>query len=345
MVSAEQTEQTSQTDLQALSRLMELGDYILPFALRVTADLGVADQLAGGPLPVERIAEVVGAHPGALQRVLRALASKDIFTEPRPGVFGLTPMAGLLRTDHPMSVRASYTLLDADVQAWAKFDHSVRTGQNAFELVHGCQYWEYTEAHPDFRVRFDASMRGFTAMELRAILPCYEWNQFGLVADLGGGTGGLLSGLLAQFPDMRGVLMDLPSVVDRAAPVLAKAGVAERCEIVPGSFFDSVPKGADAYILKRVLYSWDDEACVRVLSLVRAAMAAGGKVILLDPIVRHGPESGMTKIQDLLVLAVDRGHTRTRKQLAALVQQAGFRLARMIPTYVFPITVLEPAES
>lgn len=339
MVSVETTEPT---DLEAMSRLMELGDYIIPFALRVSADLGVADHLAEGPKPIAELASLVGADTQALNRVLRALAAKEIFVETAPGVFGLTPIADLLRSDHPLSVRASYTLLDADVQAWAKFDFSVRTGQNAFEHVHGCQYWEYVETHPAFRARFDASMRGFTAMELRSILPLYDWGQYGTVADLGGGTGGMISGLLAEYPGMRGILQDLPSVVARSGPVLAEAGVADRCEVVAASFFDSVPRGADAYLLKRVLYSWDDEACVRVLTLVREAMAPGGRVLLLDPIVRPGKESSMTKIQDLLVLAVDRGHTRTRKELAALVEQAGFRLTRMIPTYIFPITVLEP---
>lgn len=340
MVSAETVEQV---DLQAMSRLMELGDYIIPFALRVSADLGVADRLASGPRPIAELAASVGADAAALRRVLRALASKDIFAETAPGVFGLTPMADLLRSDHPLSVRASYTLLDADVQAWAEFDFSVRTGRNAFEHVHGCQYWQYLEEHPAFRARFDASMRGFTAMELRAILGSYDWNQFGTVADLGGGTGGLLAGLLAGHPHMRGVLMDLPATLAGAGAVLAEADVADRCQVVPGSFFESVPAGADAYVLKRVLYSWDDDACVRVLRLVRQAMAPGGRVIVLDPILRHGRDSSMTKIQDLLVLAVDRGHTRTRKEMAALAERAGFRLARMIPTYIFPITVLEPA--
>ncbi len=338
-VSAEPVEQA---DLQAMSRMMELGDYIIPFALRVTADLGVADRLTDGPRPIGELAAAVGADAGALQRVLRALASKDIFTEPSDGVFALTPMAELLRSDHPLSMRASYTLLDADVQAWAKFDVSVRTGLNAFEHVHGCQYWEYLDAHPDFRARFDASMRGFTAMELRVILAAFDWGQFAAVADLGGGTGGLLSGLLTAFPGMRGVLMDLPETVGRARAVLAEAGVADRCQVIGGSFFDSVPSGADAYVMKRVLYSWPDDACAGVLSMIRESMAPGGRVIVLDPILRRGPESSMTKVQDLLVLAVDRGHTRTRKEMAALAERSGFRLARMIPTYIFPITVLEP---
>ena len=162
------------------------------------------------------------------------------------------------------------------------------------------------------------------------------------MADLGGGTGGLLSGLLTAFPGMRGVLMDLPETVGRARAVLAEAGVADRCQVIGGSFFDPVPSGADAYVMKRVLYSWPDDACAGGLSMIRESMAPGGRVIVLDPILRRGPESSMTKVQDLLVLAVDRGHTRTRKEMAALAERSGFRLARMIPTYIFPITVLEP---
>jgi len=142
------TEPTERTDLESLSRLMELGDYIIPFALRVSADLGVADRLP-----------------------------------------------------------------DADAEAWAKFDHSVRTGRNAFKHVHGCQYWEYVEEPPEFRARFDASMRGCAAMELRAILPLYDWGQYGTIADLGGGTGGFIAGPLGEHPGMRGVLQVLPSVV------------------------------------------------------------------------------------------------------------------------------------
>jgi hypothetical protein len=331
-----------QQPVELIERFMELGDYIVPFAIRVIADLGVADCLAGGPRSIAELAASLECDPRALHRVLRALASKEIFTETVPGVFGLTPMADLLRSDHAFSLRSSYTLLDADVRAWASFDYSVRTGGNAFEHVHGCKYWEYVSAHPEFRARFDESMRGFTRIELMAILPRYDWDRFAVLVDVGGGTGGTLAGLLAAHPQMRGVLFDLPAAVRGAQTVLAQAAVAARCTSVAGSFFDSVPDGGDGYLLKRVLYSWDDEACATILTNIRNRMRPHAQLIIVDPIIRHGNAPDVAKIQDLLVLAVDQGHTRTRKELAGLLAAAGLRLTRMIPTPLFPITVAEP---
>jgi hypothetical protein len=330
-------------DFTALARLAELADYIIPFAVRVVAGLGVADHLADGPRAVEDLARATDADTEALYRVLRALAAKQIFAEHPGRVFALTPMSQVLRGDHPLSVRDSYTLLDADVQAWARFDRTVRSGENAFAHVHGCSYWEYVQRHPDFRTRFAASMRAFTRIELHAILPCYDWAGLRTVVDLGGGTGALLAGLLAAHPDLHGTLVDLPSVVTGADAVLARAGVADRCTVVGGSFLDAVPAGADAYLMKRVLYSWSDADAVRILGNVRRAMTPASRLVLLDPVIRANDPLDMARVQDLLLLAVDEGHTRTRKELAALFTAAGLRLARMIPTPLFPITVAEPA--
>lgn len=323
-------------------RLAELADYIVPFAIRVVADLGVADQLAAGPRPVTDVAAAVGANAGALYRVLRTLSGKGLFDEVSVGTFALTPMAELLRSDHPRSVRDSFPLIAADVAAWSHFDHTVRTGGNAFEYVHGMSYFDYIDAHPEYRARFDATMRALTRLEVPALVGSYDWGSFRTLVDVGGGTGGLLAGLLAAFPAVRGVLFDQPTVVAGAPAVVRAAGVADRVDVVAGSFFDDIPAGADGYLLKRILYSWSDDDARRILSGIRRAIAPGGRLVILEPVLRPGRRADATAVLDLLNMAVDNGVTRSRADFRELLAGVGFRLVRMIPTAVFPITVAEP---
>lgn len=323
-------------DLRSFVRLTELADYFVPFTIRAIAELRVADELIDGPRSVEELAEATGTHAPSLHRALRALACKGIFTEVETGTFGLTPLAELLRGDHPLSLRDAYHLMPADVAAWARFDHSLCTGEPAFDRVHGQSLWEWLADHPEDSARFDRGMQAMTRPELRAVSSAYDWGSLRTVADVGGGNGAFLAGLLARHPSLHGILFDLPHVVGGADGVLADAGVEERCEVVPGSFFDEVPKGADAYVLKRIVYGWDDDRAVRLLRTVRSAMAPESRVLLLEPVVDHD-QSEFGRILDVVMLAVDGGRSRTEEELRELMAAAGLELARVVPTMMFPI--------
>ncbi|MEZ0073191.1 methyltransferase [Planotetraspora sp. GP83] len=325
-------------DIESVFRLTELADYIIPFTIRAVCDLGVADHLTEGPRTVQDLAAATGSHAPSLHRALRALASKGIFTETAPGLFDLTPRAQPLRSDHPVSLRDAYPLLIPDVEAWARFDHSIRTGEAAFDQVYGEDYWSYMAANPEDSAAFDASQQAATRLELRTSLPAYDWKAFKTLVDVGGGNGAFLGGILARFPSLHGTIFDLPHVVAGAPKRLAEYAVTERCACVGGSFLtDPVPAGADAYLLKRILYGWDDERAVVLLRAVATAMRPDSRLLILEPVVRPGNHFDVGKLYDLLLLCMVGGGARTEEHICELLERAGLRLERTVPTMMFPI--------
>lgn len=331
-------------DITSVRRLSELADYVVPFAIRAVCSLGVADHLIDGPLPVPDLAKRCNAEPVALQRALRALAGKGIFTECEPGVFGLTALAQPLRSDHPVSLGDAYPLLPGDLQAWAHFDYTLRTGLSSFEYVHGMGYWEYMAEHPEESKRFDGSQAAGTRMEVRTVLSAYDsWAGLTSVVDLGGGNGTFLIGMLSRLRHMRGTLFDQPHVVAGAPALLSAAGLTERIAVKGGSFFDDeIPPGADAYLLKRVLWSWTDDHAHTLLTRVRAAMRDDSRLLVHEPVAFPGDTDEVGKAYDLILLAMGGGCARTEEQLRALFGGAGLRINRVIPTPMFPLVEVVP---
>ncbi|EHR61681.1 O-methyltransferase [Saccharomonospora cyanea NA-134] len=330
-------------DVPSVMRLTELADIVVPFAIRVACELRIADELADGPRTVDEIARSVGADPRALLRLLRALTARGIFTEVEPGLFGHTALSEPLRDDHPLSMREAYPLIPADIQAWSRFDVSVRTGGSAFEHVHGQGYWEHMAERPEEAHRFDGTQRAATRLELRTILPAYDgWATIGSLVDAGGGNGAFLAGILRRFRDTHGTLLDLPHVVAGADEVLRAAGVRDRCTVVGGSFFDEIPQGADAYLLKRVLYHWDDDHARTLLSNLRSAMRPDSRLLLLEPVAEPGDELNAGKLYDLILLTMAGGGLRSLEEIEALLDKSGLRLARVVRTMMFPMMEIVP---
>ena len=325
----------------AISRFTELADYIIPFTIRAVSELKVADTLQAGPRHVSEIAREVGANELALYRAMLALASKGIFAERDPGVFEQTELSVLLATDDPLSLRDGYRLLHADIKAWSRFDYSLRTGRASFDIVHDQGYWDFCSTHLDYSRMFDDAMAAFTKLEYRAILASYDMSRCRTIVDIGGGNGKLLSLLLRSLPKARGILFDQPHVVDKARHVFEAQGVADRCEIVGGSFFDKVPAGGDLYIIKRIIYDWDDPQAERILRNVASVMAEDGRVAVVDPVLSAGnasdPGTTYSRIYDLLMLAMVSGHARSEEESRALYARAGLQLTRVVPTMLFPI--------
>ncbi|OLT19130.1 methyltransferase [Actinomadura sp. CNU-125] len=331
-------------DVQALRRLNEMADYIVPFTLRAVCDLRIADHLADGPRTIDELAELTGTHAPSLYRAMRVLATKDVFTETGPGVFGMTPLAEPLRGDHPQSLRDAYPLLAPDVRAWALLAHSLRTGEPAFDEANGKGAWEYFAEHPEESARFDASQRAVTRREIRALIPAYDWASLGSVVDVGGGNGAFAAAILAAHPGLAGTVFDQPHVVAGADPVLTEHGVAGRCAVVGGDYRRSVPEGAGGYVLKRVMYSMDDEQAVAVLRLVRAAMRPDGRVLVIEPVVVPGNDFDWGKLYDLLLLTMSGGGGRTREQIERVLGAADLELVRVISTKSLPIIEARPIQ-
>ncbi|HTB49613.1 MAG TPA: methyltransferase [Solirubrobacteraceae bacterium] len=326
-----------------LETLRELADLVIPFALRAACDMGIADHLIAGPLHVEKLAGKVGADPSSLWRLLRALASRGIFAEDQHGIFALSPVAELLCGDHPLSLRDGLALIGPDLAAWAYVDYSIRTGQSAFDYIHGQSYYDKLARDEDFRELFDRSVETQNRIMLRPLLAAYDWSGCGTIVDLAGGTGVFLAGLLARYPQLRGVLFDLPHVVSRAPPVLEAAGVTERCAIEPGNLFDAVPTGRDTYLLKTVLHDWPDARARRILDVVAEAMRTDSRVIVIEALLPSGDAFHIGKLLDMNSLVLAAGPDRDESHLLALLSSAGLEHRRVVRTAT--LAILEAASA
>ncbi|MFN8469681.1 MAG: methyltransferase [Caldilineaceae bacterium] len=314
--------------------------YWVSQAIYVAAKLGVADLLVDGPRPVEELAAATQADPAALRRVLRALASSGVFTETSPGAFALTPMAALLRSGVPDSMR-SLAIMYAEEQyrAWGDMLHSVQTGKTAFERQFGTSYFAYLAQHPAANHVFNEAMSGYTMQLVGAVVDAYDFSPFQTIVDVGGSYGTLLEGTLLSNPTARGILFDQPHVANAAGEVLAATPVADRCTTVGGDFFVEVPAGGDAYLLAQILHDWDDERSVAILQQCRRAISQQGRLLVIELVLPEGEEPFPGKWLDLHMLAMLGGRERTAAEYAVLFNAAGFELTRVVPTTAGPSVV------
>lgn len=319
-------------ELQMRNMLMAFG---VSRALQVAAELGLADALANGPKTCAVLAREVGARADMLNRLLRALASFEVFEQLPDGRVANTPRSECLRSEGPGSLRA-LARMHGDVplwQAWGALEHSVRSGKPGFAHAHGLPMFEYLATHPESARRFDEAMVNASHLVNKALVDGYEWGRFATLVDVAGGAGSTLSAILRANPGLHGVLFDLPHVIERARAHLAQEGVASRCRIESGSFFDAVPAGADAYFMKHIIHDWGDEDCLRILRNCRTAMPDHATLLVCERIVPPGNEPSLAKTMDLVMMVLtDGGLERTEQEFRDLFARAGLRLARVVPT-------------
>ena len=297
-------------------------------------ELGIPDLLADGECTADDLAHASGADPPTLYRLLRALASLGIVHEGDERRFSLTDLGRPLRSDVPGSLRGWVRLQGRDYlwRSWGNLANAVREGQNSFRMVHGTDIWEWRAEHADGSAIFDEAMRSMTIGANASILDAYDFGQFGTIVDVAGGNGTLIAALLAAHPASRGILFDQEHVVSGAEPILRAAGVLDRCEIVAGSFFASVPEGADAYVLKWIIHDWEDEESVAILRTCRAAMGTDAVVLLIERDLGQPNEDPVAKLADLNMLVMPGGRERTLDEYAALFGAADLRLVAAHPT-------------
>ncbi len=316
---------TGQADPRAA--LMDLlhASLVTPM-LVVAVELDLPGLLADGARPVDELAADAGALPGPLYRVMRALATVGIFDEVAPRVFAPTPLSEALRGDEPRSVRHWVRLwgLPERHSAFGALVHSVRTGEPAFDHVHGRSWWDYLSADPGRAEVFGAAMGDLSRTIHAAAVGAYDLSGVRRLVDVGGGMGGLLSTILPRYPELRGTLFDRPDVIAEAKAPLAGSGTIDRLDLVAGDFFQDVPAGGDAYLLSMILHDWNDEQAVTVLRNIRRAMDPAGRVLIIDAVV---PEDGSRhdgKLRDIIMLALHPGRERTEREFAGLLELAGF---------------------
>ena len=299
-------------------------------AIYVAAKLGIADLLADGPQSCATLAAVTGSHEPSLFRVMRALASAGIFSHLDDGRFALSPMAEGLQSAAPGSLKdAVITLGEIHYQACGQLLYSVQTGSSGFNKVFGACLFDYLGRQPEAANSFNRGMTNLASMLAYAVVFAYDFAGISSVVDVGGGEGRFLEKVLEFHPGMRGTVFDSAVPVE-CAERTNRTGT--RCAYVWGNFFDCVPAGADMYFLCGVLHDWDDDQAVRVLKNCRRAMPKTSKLLLLEMVVPSTGAADFSKLLDLNMMVMTGGRERTSLEFNALLQRAGYRMTRIIPT-------------
>lgn len=329
------TPETARTPEPAQVILQMLNAEWIAQAIAVAATLGIADFLVDGPKSAEQLASATSAHADSLYRFMRALATCGVFAEVENKRFALTPLSECLRTDARNSMRnaARMRRLPIFQRSWGELLNSVKTGEAGFQTATGSSHpFEYLADHPEDSRIFDEAMTEISRGVAPAVAEAYDFGKFRQIVDAGGGHGMLLTTILRRHPEPRGIVFDLPHVVVGARAAIAAAGLAERCETVAGDLFDSVPPGADAYIMKAIIHGFDDERAAMILSNVRRAIARDGRLLLVEHAIPEGNEPTLGKLADLQMLVMSGGRERTRREFEDLFARSGFRLVAIHPT-------------
>jgi hypothetical protein len=316
-------------------------------AIATVVEIGVPDQLSKGARRCRDIARDAGVSEDGVYRLLRALASVGLFTETGDRRFKLTPTGQLLRSDHPASLGgyARFTGHDSTWRPWGQLLYSVRTGMPAFDHVFGTPIFEYLSRNADAGAIFDDAMTSVSNAEARAVAEAYDFKQVNTLLDVAGGHGLLLATVLRRQKKMRGVLFDLPHVVDGAAATFARMRVTGRVRVESGDFFKELPSGADAIIMKHIIHDWDDDSATRILQSCHRALGPRGKVLIADAVVPPGNTPHYGKLLDLEMLVLTpRGRERTRTEFANLLRGSGFRMTRVVATES-PLSVVEAVKA
>jgi len=303
-------------------------------ALFIAVDLGIPDLLADGARPASDLAEASGADEDPLNRVLRYLVSRGVFSVDRAGRYSNNAVSDFLRADHPWSWRSWVLFFGSpwNWRIWEHLDDRVRGGADPTTAAHGCDFFTYVnERDPAAGEQFNEAMASGTRMQALLFAEHYDLTGVESVCDVGGGSGSVLAHLLRVLPSARGTLLDLPGLADDAARVFGVAGVADRAEFVAGDFFASVPAGYDLYLLFSIIHDWGDDDCVRILRTVAAAMSPGARLAVVEPHIERGAASNFAKASDLLMLALTAsGRERSLAEFDALWRRAGLTERRRI---------------
>lgn len=316
-------------ETQALLQAM-LGAH-LSHAVANIAEMGIPDQV-----PEEGSRAIAGlagdCHERTMYRMMRFLASHGIFVETAHGEFGHTPLSKALRSDAQDSVRPAALLFSRLLKNLGAFRHTLRTGGSALEHSVGKPLFEFLSENPEEAAVFDRAMPSFHGAETGAMLDAYDFSGIGTLADVGGGGGSLIAQTLQRHPKLKGILFDLGHVIERARPNLEQAGVASRCRMVEGNFFDSFPSGAQAYLMRHIIHDWSDEQSVQILGNCRKVIPADGRLLVVEAVVPEGNDPSLAKEMDITMLLYPGGMERTESEYRQLFESAGFRLAGVTPT-------------
>jgi hypothetical protein len=313
-----------------------LGGLLVGHCLTSVANFKVADALGDTPRTAAELAAETGANPEALHRMLRLLAARGVFacSEDR---FAHTAASQLLRADHPYSMRDFVAIFGtpAGAELLGYCDYTLQTGKPVPYKVNPGGFFALLQADPEFGGLFNVAMTSKARLQIASITAAYDFTGRESIADIGGGLGHLLQAVLAAAPQAKGVLFDLPQVIESAA-----AAASDRLHLQPGDFFKDPLPAADTYLIMDVIHDWDDEQTTALLSAVRKAALPQARVLVIETILADVPGPDWSKIMDMIMLLITGGRQRTRSEHEQLLTKAGFRLDRVIPTMA-DVSILE----
>jgi hypothetical protein len=330
---------------QPAEQIMQLGfAYFLSSALYAVLQLRIPDLLVPGPRTADSLAPSSGAHADALHRVLRALAMVGVFAEVAPRTYALTPVSDMLRSDHPSQMREMSMFMGHPfhLNVFRELPYTLATGKPAIDKVYGMPCFEAMQSMPDVQEHFQKAMTSYSSQIAPAVLDAYDFSGVATLMDVAGGHGRTLCEILSRYPKMKGILFDMPEVVEHENCKTCILNLSGRCQRVGGNFFEQIPAGADAYYMQHILHDWDDERALKILGHVRRALAGvpNARLLVVESVVPDGPEPHPSKLLDIEMMMLPGGKERTDKEWRALFDEAGFRLARVTPTSM-PKSVLE----
>ncbi|MBD3886706.1 methyltransferase [Phormidium tenue FACHB-886] len=303
-----------------------IGGFWIARSIYLAAQLGVADLFDDQPKTIAQLAAATNTDPRSLYRLLRALSSVGIFTESDQS-FALTPLGATLKSDSPGSMRyaAMAQMGDDHSLGWSNGLHSLKTGEIAFDAAAGMSVWDYYAQHPEAGKVFSQSMTSMGTAIAQAVVASYDFSRFNTIVDVGGAQGSLISTILQANSHLNGILFDLPEII-------ANVQVDQNIQPVAGNFFESVPTGGDAYLMRWIIHDWNDEKSSIILKNCHQAMPEHGKLLLVESIIPPGNEPSPAKFIDVIMLLMTGGRERTEEEYRSLLRSNGFELTRVIPT-------------
>ncbi len=303
-------------------------------AVGVAAKLGIADYISDAGTSSDEVAKKVNAQREPVYRLMRALSVVGIFTELPHRIFQLTSVGACLKTDHPQSMRyMAIFQTQTNWQHWEHLEYCVKTGGDAVTKVRKEHFFDYLSKNKEIAEHFDKSMVNISKMELDSVIAAYDFSKFKTIADVGGGYGAFLGTILQTYPQVKGILFDLPHVVATGKNHLKELNVFDRVKVEGGSFFEEAPMGADCYMMKHIIHDWDDEKCIKILKNIRSQIPSDGKLLLFEPVVPEAGVSDFSKFLDLEMLVVtEGGKERTKEEFTELLKKAKFKLDKIVPT-------------